>query len=89
MSFCGSIVGAVMLKKDWKQKIVSFFVGIILALCLADPASSFFGNGDYAGVFGFFIGFSGMTIAKILLKAFEKHSKTKLGITEEDLEEGN
>lgn len=80
----GSIVGALLFEGTAKQKFMSFVVGCIMASTLGSSASKLFYNGEMVELFGFCIGISGMTLAKILLIYIDKFAKTKAGINEEE-----
>ena len=84
----GAIIGAILFKGTIREKFMCFVVGAMMSQCLGEPASQIFYNGQYAGLFGFAIGLSGMTLARIIQNATEKHSRIKLGI-EDDKKEGN
>lgn len=87
MGAAGSTVGALFFDGTTKQKFMSFSVGCIMSLCLADPASKILYNGELVGLFGFCIGVSGMTLAKVLMIYIEKLAKSKAGIND-DYREG-
>lgn len=80
----GSIVGAILLDGTAKQKVMSFFVGSMMAFTFAVPVSEALYNGNGAFVFSFCIGISGMTLAKILMIYIDKFASSKAGIEKKD-----
>ena len=73
MGLGGASVALFVSDKHWKEKIASFIVGLILCSTLAPATAEFL-----TGLFGFFYGIGGMTIAKIIMKVVEKKAKLTL-----------
>lgn len=80
----GSVIGGILFKGGAREKFICFTVGLMMSLCLGEPVSKIFYNGEYASVFGFAIGLSGMTLARIIQSAINKHSKIKLDVNNEE-----
>lgn len=79
MGFAGATVTSLVpSNKPLGERVVSFFVGIILCVSLAPHTANFLTNGNYTEVFGFIYGMGGITIAKMILKAIDKRSKLEI-----------
>lgn len=65
-------------QKRIADRVIGWVVGVILCAALSAPTAKFLTQGEYVEVFGFIYGMGGMTLAKMLIKAIEKKTKTEI-----------
>lgn len=78
MGIAGCSISALISDKSYKEKIVSFLVGFILALALSGYTANALTDGAWQGAFGFIYGLGGITLAKMIHKFIEKRAKQEI-----------
>lgn len=89
MGIAGATVTALITpQKRLLDRVIGWIVGVILCTALSNPTAQFLANGHYVELFGFAYGMGGITLAKMILLAINKKSKTeiesKLGVKVDD-----
>ena len=85
MGVAGATVAALTpSEKKTSDRIISWFVGVILCAALSSHTANFLTAGNYVEVFGFIYGMGGLTLAKIFLKAIERKAEEKTGVKIDD-----